>query len=597
MTTNQRVFRKQLARIVALPFAVLLIAFAVLEGGVRQLTDAFRSVNRTDVVVSQARLVLRTIIDQESGLRGYLLTHDTRFLQQYQRVEGVLPKRFDELRTSVSDTPEQAARVDGIRATYDQWHEYAKQAMQALKRNDPVTSSVEFNLRGKELIDNLRRQQEEFVKAEDGLRKSRTDRSLDDTRLINGSAGVLAVMFALALLLETRRNLRMVDGEYTKVVANLNQHATELRESRERLEVTLRSIGDGVIVTDAAGRITFLNAVAENLTQSTNAGAQGHPLEEIFHTIHEATRVQAESPVRKVLRHDSVAGLSHQTILVRPDGSEIYIHDSGAPIRNDKGELLGIVVVFRDITQQRLTMDALRSNEKLAVAGRLSASIAHEIHNPLDVVMNLLYLLEQSASQEQAGLVELAQQELSRVGQITKSLLGLYRESKQPVPVKLAEIVDSVTVLLESRIREKSVHLVKHQSGEGTVMGFPAEIRQIVSNLVGNAIDAVGPGGTIDISVTDVRLRNGCSGARLCVSDDGGGISEQHMQQLFRPFFTTKGERGTGLGLWISQGLVEKHGGYIDVESSTAGNSGTSFRMYLPNSGAEQTLAASSFHA
>jgi PAS domain S-box-containing protein len=383
------------------------------------------------------------------------------------------------------------------------------------------------------------------------------------------------------------------------VLANLNEQATELRESRERLEVTLRSIGDGVIVTDAAGRITFINAVAEDLTQSTNQNAQGRNLEEIFQAFYEESRARAESPARKVIRHASVVGLSHHKVLVRPDGSEIYIHDSGAPIRNDRGELLGIVVVFRDVTQQRLTMDALRSNEKLVVAGRLSAAIAHEIHNPLDVVMNLLYLIEQSASEEQTRLVKLAQQELSRVAQITKSMLGLYRESKEPVRVKLAEIVDSVAVLMEKRIREKSVHLVKPESHDGAVTGFPAEIRQIVSNLVSNAIDAVGTGGTVEISIADTWMKDGRPGARLCVRDNGNGISDQHMQQLFRPFFTTKGEHGTGLGLWISQGIIEKHGGYIEVESSTEDHSGTSFQIYLPNSGGEQAAASvtsSSFH-
>jgi signal transduction histidine kinase len=285
-------------------------------------------------------------------------------------------------------------------------------------------------------------------------------------------------------------------------------------------------------------------------------------------------------------------GLSHHKVLVRPDRSEIYIHDSGAPIRNDRGELLGIVVVFRDITQQRLTMDALRSNEKLVVAGRLSAAIAHEIHNPLDVAMNLLYLIEQSASSEQTKLVDLAQQELSRVAQITKSMLGLYRESKQPVRVKLAETLESVVVLMESRIREKSIHLIKSQLGKGTVTGFPTEIHQIVSNLVGNAIDAVDRGGTVEISIADTWMKDGSPGVQLCVRDNGKGISDQHMQQLFRPFFTTKGEHGTGLGLWISQGIIEKHGGYIEVESSTEDPRGTSFQMSLPTSGAEQVVAS-----
>ncbi|MEO8727626.1 MAG: ATP-binding protein [Acidobacteriaceae bacterium] len=590
---NQKVFRTQLVRIILVPLALLLVAFGVQEWNARQLTDAFGWVDHTDVAISQARLVLRTIVDQESGLRGYLQTHDTRFLQQYTRVEDILPQRFAALRDSVSD-PEQVARVDRIRDSYDEWHAFAKEAMAAVERNDAVTSTIGFNLLEKDLMDTLRRQQEEFVRAEDKMRESRVRHSLRHTRLVDWSAGVLAALFGLALLLETRRNVRLVDREYASLVAKLNQRATELRESRERLEVTLRSIGDGVIATNAEGKITFLNAVAQELTQFSNESACGRTLGEVFHVIEEQSRERAESPVEQVIRRNLTVDAADRRILLRPDGTEIYVDDRGAPIRNDNGDLLGVVLVFRDITQQRRALDALRSNEKLVAAGRLSASIAHEIHNPLDIVMNLLFLMQRSEPREHSGLMELAQQELSRVAQITKSMLGLYRESPEPITVNIGEIVQGIDVLLESKMRAKRVRLNKCCSARGEVKGFPAELRQVVSNLVGNAIDAVGPEGTVEVAISDERMSDGRAGVLLCVRDNGSGISNDKMQQLFRPFFTTKGEKGTGLGLWISQGIVEKHGGYLEVESSVSpGSSGACFRVYLPRCEGEPVVAAS----
>jgi len=309
---------------------------------------------------------------------------------------------------------------------------------------------------------------------------------------------------------------------------------------------------------------------------------------EVFKIVNEETRVKTESPFSQVMRLGTVVGLANHTMLLREDGSAIAIDDSGAPIRDDQGNILGVVLVFRNVTEQKEILDTLRSNEKLAAAGKLSASIAHEIHNPLETVRNIFYLMRKRTGQDMDALIEMAEQERTRVVQITKNMLSLYRESKKVTPIKLPEIVDSVAVLLLRPLRDKSVSLSKQFLTEAQISAFPAEMRQVASNLITNAIDAVEPGGHIAVTVEDVLTKNLRPGVALMVADNGSGISKQYLAKLFRPFFTTKGENGTGLGLWITQGIVSKHNGDIELVSDTsAERHGTTFRVTFPRLGTE----------
>jgi signal transduction histidine kinase len=283
------------------------------------------------------------------------------------------------------------------------------------------------------------------------------------------------------------------------------------------------------------------------------------------------------------MRTGTVVGLANHTYLVRPDNTEITIDDSGAPIRDQEGNIIGVVLVFRDVTEQKEMLNILRTNEKLAAAGKLSASIAHEIHNPLETVGNLLYLVRKQSTGQQEKLITMAEQELSRVVQITKNMLSLYRESKAVVPTKLSEVVESVSLLLQRPLRDKKVEFSTRIDTEARISAFPAEMRQLVSNLVSNAIDAIEPGGKIEVLVEDAVLKDNKEGVALIVRDTGSGIAKENLPRLFRPFFTTKGENGTGLGLWISHGIVSKHSGYIEVESDrSAEKHGTSFKVIFP---------------
>jgi len=588
LTTSQKVFQRQVRWLVLVPLLILLLIAALLEFQVHRLTAAQNWVDHTDVVLSQARLLLRVIIDQETGLRGFLLTHDEQFLQPYHKADQSLPGLFDQLNASIIDNSDQQQRLASVRRGCDQWRTWAESAINRLRVGDPEVNSAEFNLAGKQLMDDLRQRQQDFVDQEDRLKMVRAQSSQRAGRAFTLTLLGLVVAFAFILFVQTRTSIRAVDAEYASILQNLQQRTDELSESRERLHVTLRSIGDGVIVTNSSGKITFLNPVAENLTQYSLERAIGKPLNQVFHVINEETRKPVESPFDKVMRLGTVVGLANHTALVREDGSELSIDDSGAPIRDAHGQVQGVVLVFRDVTEQKEMMKVLQMNERLAAAGKLSASIAHEIHNPLETIGNILYLIRKQAGSDSEKFIGMAEQELSRVVQITKNMLSLYRESKRPVPLKLGEVLDGVSVILQRPLRDKQVTFSCHVLTESRISAYPAEMRQVVSNLIGNAIDAVPLGGTVEVTIDDTRFRDSEPGVFLMVRDNGSGISKQNLSKLFQPFFTTKGENGTGLGLWITHGIVSKIGGYIEVSSETTGeNRGTTFKLFFPRLAAE----------
>jgi PAS domain S-box-containing protein len=368
-----------------------------------------------------------------------------------------------------------------------------------------------------------------------------------------------------------------VSVAYRTSLEILGHRAEELFQSEQRLRTTLDSIGDGVITCDAAGRIQMMNPVARELTGWSQSEADGQPLEKVFHIVNETSRKTMETPVAKVKRLDRLIGMANHTVLVRKDGTELNISDSGAPIRDKNGEIIGIVLVFRDITMERKTQDALIANEKLAVAGRLAATIAHEIHNPLDSVSNLIYLMRNGVTPEESRqFMDMAEQELARVTQISRAMLGLYRESKAPVVIDLKEMLQEILLLMERRFIELNVTVSTDMPQPVSVAAFPAELRQVFTNLITNAAEAASPGGQVKVSIkpqtagSEAPGQKMPAGATVTIADNGSGITAEVQPHLFQPFFTTKGEHGTGLGLWVSRGIINKHGGTISLKSDTS---------------------------
>jgi C4-dicarboxylate-specific signal transduction histidine kinase len=239
------------------------------------------------------------------------------------------------------------------------------------------------------------------------------------------------------------------------------------------------------------------------------------------------------------------------------------------------------------MAQRRKTEVALLQSEKLAVAGRLAASIAHEINNPLEAVTNLLFLIGTSSSLEETKIyAETAADELARVSEIAIHTLKFFRQLSKPTSVYLSELVESALILYRARLVSARVTVQKDFRACPPMTAMAGELRQVVVNLVGNALDAMRSGGTLSIRIDRGReYSNGSRpGVRLTIADSGAGISPEIKSRLFQPFVSTKGDTGTGLGLWVSSEIVRKHGGTIKFKSSSSPPAtGTVFSIFLPS--------------
>jgi len=369
-------------------------------------------------------------------------------------------------------------------------------------------------------------------------------------------------------------------------ITERKQAEDALRASEARWATTLQSIGDAVISTDASGRVEFMNEVAQRLTEWPLPEAKGQDLSDIFNIVHEVTRLKPESPVAKVIRLGKTIGLANHTVLIGRDGTEVPVDDSAAPIRDSNGRIEGVVLVFHDVSEQRRAEKALRDSDRLTTTGKLAATIAHEIHNPLDSVGNLLYLIGQGTQEDSTReFVTMAAQELVRITQLTQQMLTFQREAAKPVPVKIGQILDNVIALYERKIKSSGINLEQQVDFDGDILALPGELRQMFANLLGNAIEAVGSRrGTITLRAHSSQdWRNQRLGLRVVVADDGPGIPADVRTKIFEPFFTTKGEKGTGLGLWITSDIIRKYEGTMRLRTRTEPScSGTCFSVFLP---------------
>jgi len=264
-----------------------------------------------------------------------------------------------------------------------------------------------------------------------------------------------------------------------------------------------------------------------------------------------------------------------------------WIHSVAEPILL-KGQILGGVAVNTDITQTRLQDEALRKLEKLAAIGQLASSIAHEINNPLESITNLLYLIQHSASMEDVQqYVKIAQAELARVTEITLQTLRFHRQNSKPVELNLVELMRALMALYAGRMLVRNITTEMKLIPSPCVLALEGEIRQVLNNLVRNSLDAMVTGGRLLIRLHPQQdWQSGVPGVRLTVADTGEGISPEIAAHLFEPFQTSKELTGTGLGLWVSQGIVNKHGGRIRTRTRRGERHGTVFSVWLPLDGA-----------
>lgn len=297
--------------------------------------------------------------------------------------------------------------------------------------------------------------------------------------------------------------------------------------------------------------------------------------EQWLETVHPDDRDRAVSTIQHSIENHEEYDIEFRT--VHPDGICYWIAGRGRVEYDSAGQPTDMVGMCMDISARKRSEEALRKTEKLAAAGRLAATIAHEINNQLEAVTNLIYLARSEASSEPLQRVlDAADQELRRVGHITRQTLGFYRGSTSPVKVELGETLRGVMDIFRTKLKSREVTITLVADSPVTLQAVPGELRQIFSNLLSNAID-VSPAG----SEVKIRLKRAGAFAQVTIADRGTGIPEQLRVQIFEPFFTTKKDVGTGLGLWITREIVQNHGGRIRFRSRTGAGSGTVFVVSL----------------
>jgi two-component system CheB/CheR fusion protein len=361
---------------------------------------------------------------------------------------------------------------------------------------------------------------------------------------------------------------------------------TRAEQTQRQLASMVESSDDAILTGDVNGIITSWNLGAERLYGYSAAEAIGMSVDVLG-----PPERPEEVPgiTKKVMRGEPIQ--HHASERTRKDGTRITVDISLSPIRNGRGEVVGASSIAHDISAQRRSEEALRRNEKLATAGRLAAAVAHEINNPLEAVNNLIYLARHRPESRDQYL-EMAEKEVLRVGAIAQQMLGFVRESSAPSPLNVAATLDDVLQLYLRQLNDKHIQVDKRYDDSVEIRGFAGELRQLFSNLILNALDALNEGGRLTLRVArgrDWSNGNGSAahmtGARVTVADDGSGIQQSDLTRIFEPFYSTKGDSGTGLGLWLSHGIVQKHEGTIRVRSrTTSGFSGTVFSIFLPDS-------------
>lgn len=336
---------------------------------------------------------------------------------------------------------------------------------------------------------------------------------------------------------------------------------------------------DAIIGKDLNGIITSWNRGAERLFGYTPQEAIGKSITILI----PASRADEEPGILDRIRHGE--SIEHfETVRRRKDGKELDISLTVSPIRDNQGRIIGASKIARDITGRKQAEEALRKAEKLAAAGRMAATIAHEINNPLEAVTNLWYLLDQSelppTAQERLKMLGA---ELDRVVHITKQTLDFYRVGSKAAPIDLREPIEDAIRLSAPKAKSRGARIDDDYRTSAIVNAYPGELRQVFSNLIINALEAGAT--TIKIRVSpavDVR-RSPRRGVRVIFADNGSGIPADAKAKMFEAFVTTKAEKGTGLGLWVTKGIIQKHEGRIRVLSSTnGGRRGTSFCIFLP---------------
>jgi two-component system NtrC family sensor kinase len=354
-----------------------------------------------------------------------------------------------------------------------------------------------------------------------------------------------------------------------KSLVRLHDAESKAKLSAKQWQATFDALSEGVAVVNNDGIIQRCNRAMTELLSRSYVEIEGQQLTELLQDC-------------LGLKMQDHTALPAQEV---PWGSQHFRIKSEPVLLGDVPT--GIIFILADVTHQKLAERAALFNERLAATGRMANTIAHEINNPLEAITNLLYLLRNTSIGSESAMEYLrsAEAEVERVSRIARQILSFHRESASPVEVNLADLMQDVLALNNRAIVEKNLRVITKWNSDSVIHGFPAQLRQVFSNLVRNAIEASGNEMPMTIKISGCKLWNPLieRGARITISDRGIGIPSENLRRVFDAFFTTKELKGTGVGLWLSSTIVQEHRGRIQVRSNThPEKSGTCISVLLP---------------
>jgi PAS domain S-box-containing protein len=551
-------------------------------------------VQHSRALLQQIDATLSSVRDAETGQRGFVLTGDPEYRDVYDQAVKALPSELSALRALVADDPAQRIRVATLQGLISEKLVELAETV-ALRQNEGFQAAlkvVETN-RGKRAMDEIRKIGEDLEnQVYTGLTQGVQERQEQGSRTRLTSALGAGLLFAFLLLATI--DIGHATAERDRLIVDLGAANDQTTASRDLLHTTLTSIGDAVVATDEAGRVTFLNGVAENLTGWTQAQAEGRPLQEVLRIVNEETRRPVESPVDKALRGGVIVGMANHTVLISRDGVERPIDDSAAPIRNSQGKIVGVVLVFRDITERqaaeeqmhRLNRDLRRTNQDLQ---QFSYAASHDLKEPLRTVANYLQLIRSTYSgkvldAEAGQLFDVAVAGAQRMHTLVEALLEYSRSGEvgdgtlEPVPVD--KVVSDAVSHLKSSIAETDAEVALGPLP--VVTANPLHLAQVFENLIGNALKyrSEQPPRIV------VTAAEGTHDWVFAVEDNGIGIPLEYQTQIFGIFKRLHGNEypGAGIGLATCKKIVDRHGGTIWVESEPG--KGSRFSFTLPRTGA-----------
>jgi PAS domain S-box-containing protein len=570
---------------VAVLLAISFVAIFVIGLRTSRLADDLLQRQST---VQRLEAIASTAGDAETGQRGYLLTGDEKYLTPYTNALAEAQSRISALQKAATAgfiAPQEVEKID--RLVSAKFSELAQTIDLKRQHRDQEALAVVRGGQGREIMDEIRTSCAQLVLSQE----VRINNDLSET-IKNGKAHLW--LYAVGLVV----NLGFLGWVCRRIFAEMTSREAATKEidrQREYLDVTLASIGDGVIVTDAKGNVTFLNEVAQQLSGWSSPDAKGRPCSEVFNIVNETTRAIVQNPVEKVLQTGRVVGLANHTVLIRRDGTQIPIDDSGAPIRQKDGAIMGVVLVFRDFSEQKKAADAIvavkneleRANQ---AKDEFLAALSHELRAPLTPIIAILdrWQVQKQLGNEMHAELDVLRRNAALEARLVDDLLDVARITQRKMPlsrqvVDIKVLVHAALEMLNEEVRDKKMRILLNAGSEPLWVDVdPARIQQVFWNLLKNALKFTQAGGSIEIEVAPT------SGTWVSVSfsDSGIGMSSQTLGRIFQPFEQGANELvrsygGLGLGLAISKSLVEAHGGTISAASAGHGT-GSTFLVTLP---------------